>query len=115
MFIKCQHVGTFWPKTIDSINDMFNVSTELNLDTIIMGYETNQKRNITHQTINIIVTLAKYSIFKVWCKLRKDKDKFQRVNLYYIFKCDLNSYTQIERYNCGRQADIITRYLSSCV
>ena len=63
------------------------------------------------QVISIVISIAKYVIFRVWCKHKCDENTYlvAKRNLYNTFKCNVKFYTQIEKNNLSKYSNILER------
>lgn len=96
MFLECKRLKLFWTQIIRLLRNTLNITVKNNYELLVLGYRST---NDNTQTINIVLTLAKYTIFKSWCKNRKIATKFGQIYLYNIFKYDLYSYSSIHSHD----------------
>ena len=96
MFISCMHVKNLWPKIRNLVQKIFNLILDINFETIIIGDHSITKNDKLHRFINMVVTIAKYTIFKSWCKHRLDKNLFKNVNVFMYFQADLKRHLEVE-------------------
>ena len=84
---------------------MFNV----NYKHVVLGYNDSSRDGRNSRVINIVISIAKYVIFKVGCKHKSDKNTFlvAKRNLYNIFKSDVKFYSEIEKTNLSKYSDIL--------
>ena len=91
VFISCQLLKPFWTNITELLLRTFQLNININFKLVVLGFEINRiKTNENIHAVNTILTLAKYTIFKSWCKYRT-KTTFLgvRKNLYTYFKRDI--------------------------
>jgi hypothetical protein len=99
MFILCQRVDSFWTKVSQLLYKTFTLNIDIDYESIVLGHKSHLSDAKILRVINVIITLGKYAIFRSWCKYRNDRKNFQNINLFNIFKHDVNLYSSIERHN----------------
>ena len=109
MFISCYYVKSFWSKVTTLIYKSFNIMFNVNYKHVVLGYNDSSRDGRNSRVINIVISIAKYVIFKVWCKHKSDKNTFlvAKRNLYNIFKSDVKFYSEIEKTNLSKYSDIL--------
>ena len=76
MFIYCYYVKSFWSRVTQLIYKSFNIIFNVNYKHVVLGYNdfSNTVRDDRKsQVINIVISIAKYVIFRVWCIHTCDK------------------------------------------
>lgn len=111
MFLHCKHIGNLWTIIIAEMCILFDIAIDVNYEAIILGYKSSENKKTT-KLINIIFTLGKYTIFKSWCKNRKNKDKFSKIKLYHNFKNDLKIYISNEHYSGSDMYNLLNQCYS---
>ena len=87
IFFHCITVQHFWDKIRLLIRKYFDIDPILNMKSLIEGS--------SNKTVNHIISIAMYSIYKAWC---------QDLNVYYIFQRDLKICILCEGYISKSQA-----------
>ena len=115
MFIYCYYVKSFWSRVTLLIYKSFNIIFNVNYKHVVLGYNDSSNSvgdDRKSQVINIVISIAKNIIFRVWCKHKCDKNTYlvAKRNLYNTFKCNVKFYTQIEKKtNLSKYSDILER------
>ena len=111
MFVSCKFVENLWDKIALLIKKAFDIELNITFKVIILGYRTSITEDfnqITH-VINIVLSLAKYVIFRIWCRYKSEKDTYMKIkkSMYRIFKSNMKYYTLIEKTNQSKLSNIL--------
>ena len=73
MFVSCWCLGNFW-NHVSALMSQLNVTFRVELSNIILGLSSTTPRD--RYCINLILTIAKLSIFKMWIRYKDDHQMF---------------------------------------
>ena len=112
MFVYCYGVESFWSKITLLISKSLNINLNVNFKYVVLGY--NYPSNVAAhdkkvRVINILISLAKYVIFRVWCKHKSNLNTYvvAKRNLFSTFKSNVKYYTEIEKTNLSKYSEIL--------
>ena len=75
MFIYCYNVKSFWARITQVMYKSFNIIFNVNYKHVVLGYNDSSntvRDDRKSQVINIVISIAKYVIFRIWCKHKCD-------------------------------------------
>lgn len=85
MLYDCQYIKTLW----EEISCILNF--KITYKEIVCGF-TNYENSKLLKTVNIIITLVTYAIFKVNNKCKFDTSDYSIHNVYFQISNDINSF-----------------------
>ena len=91
----------------------FKINVHISFETLIRGQQLNACNKKFTKFVNIIVTIAKYTIFKIWCKHRSDERALNNINVFNSFKTDMKFYLQIEITRKGSHIELSRLFIDN--
>ena len=92
MFIYWYYVKSLWSRVTLLIYKSLNIVFNVNHKHVVLGYNDNDSSNGIRddrktRVINIVISIAKYANFKVWCKHNSNENTYlvAKLNLYSTF------------------------------
>ena len=79
MFIYCCYVKSFWSRVTLLIYKSLNIILNVNYKHVVLGYSDFSnavKDDKKSQVINIVISVAKYVIFGVWCRHKSNRNSY---------------------------------------
>ena len=89
------------------------MNVHISFETLILGQQINACNKKFTKFVNIIVTIAKYTIFKIWCKHRSDERALNNINVFNSFKTDMKFYLQIEITRNGSHIELSRLFIDN--
>lgn len=113
MFMSCIRVKNMWQKISYIFKYAFKINVHISFETLILGQQINACNKKFIKFVNIIVTIAKYTIFKIWCKHRSDERALNNINVFNSFKTDMKFYLQIEITRNGSHIELSRLFIDN--
>ena len=92
MFVSCCCVGGLWNQ-VSALMSHFNITSRVELSNIILGLSTTAS---DIYSINLILTIAKLSIFKIWMRYKDDQQRLCTADRVSVFLSELKSRIQMD-------------------
>ena len=91
MFVSCRCLGGLWNQ-VSALMSQFNITFRVELSNIILGLSTASDK----YSINVILTIAKLSIFKIWMRYKDDQQRFSTADRVSVFLSELRSIIKMD-------------------
>ena len=95
LFLNCEQSSLFWKRFKDLVKKLYNINFTCNVDTLISGYNLENKH---FASLNMLIMYAKYAVYVTYIYAENNKVMFHEFSMFSIFKRLVRNRLNIEKY-----------------